>query len=36
MKIELKKDAKNDIEKKNFQANEQCSIWENYGKCEKT
>ena len=37
MSPKLRKNAKNDFEKKIFfRDDEQCSFWKNYGKCEKT
>ena len=37
MSPKLRKNAKNDFEKKFFfQVDQQCSFWNNYGKCEKT
>ena len=35
MNIKLRQKAENNFEK-NFQADEWCSFWKNYGKCEKT
>ena len=35
MNTDLRKKAKNDFQKDFFKADEYCSFWKNYGKCEK-